>query len=382
MTFQKSFLKSAISNDTKKPNTPQIIIKNPLKKDIYVNAINLVSDIYFSLKGRCEIKINSNTEFSPKDNAFQLRKELLIPLENQILEQGKSIEIFVWNPIDTDLVTLSAQIIISENKGNLTLSGQAIDDNTMLKGISGGAGDEADTHDIFPYRQYEDCIEEFLINTKGRGNLLLTIAVSDVGSPTIISNGGFSSGAIADNDLTSKSTIRVSGKGVTLTYEVIADFGTLDIRTMRAKISAENITSSSTNWKPNSFSLSHLFHTSEDGINYALAEDNTNMRYAKLIITVVIADSQRDPAQFDLNLYELYDNKTVGGTASLSFLLKGVNEQWFTILDSDELGAVTYGQAKVIKYDIAGIPPTQSRFKARLEVVGSLKTGVSIDMVD
>jgi len=189
MTFQKSYIKSAMSNENKKPHIPQIKIENPLKTDIYVNAINLVADIYFSLKGRCEVVINGDPKFMPKDNAFRLRKEVLIPLENQILQKGKSIEIYIWNTNeDTDLVELSVQILLSENIGNITLSGQAVDDSTMLQGISGGAGDKADTHDIFPYQIYTGETNKFLINTKGRQNMLLTMASSNVLPPIVISN--------------------------------------------------------------------------------------------------------------------------------------------------------------------------------------------------
>ena len=87
MSYQEQFLETAKSDSRKKSKT-QIKIKNPLEKDIFVNAISLVADVYFSLKGRCEIKINDNSEFTPKDNAFRLRKEILIPLENRILKQG------------------------------------------------------------------------------------------------------------------------------------------------------------------------------------------------------------------------------------------------------------------------------------------------------
>ena len=77
----------------------------------------------------------------------------------------------------------------------------------------------------------------------------------------------------------------------------------------------------------------------------------------------------------------MIDLQSHGGQAKLSFALKGVNDQWFTLLESEELDAITQGQSKLIRYGIEGIPPSQSRFKAILQVVGSLKTGVTIDLV-
>ena len=62
--------------------------------------------------------------------------------------------------------------------------------NTILQGISGGTGDILDTHDIFPYRIYRDETKEFLINTKGRQNMILTMASSMVSPPMTVSGDG------------------------------------------------------------------------------------------------------------------------------------------------------------------------------------------------
>ncbi|MCJ8305661.1 MAG: hypothetical protein HRU07_01265 [Nitrosopumilus sp.] len=514
MTFQEQFLESAKSDSRKKSKT-QIKIKNPLEKDIFVNAISLVADVYFSLKGRCEIKINNNVEFTPKDNAFKLRKEILIPLENQILKQNGSIDISIWNPVDDDVVELSALVIISEHSGNVTISGQAVDDSTMLKGISGGAGNEADTHDIFPYQIYRDETKEFLINTKGRENMLLTMASSNVLAPKIINHNftpetksnpfqfkinssvdntpDSTSGVsriyasagpvrnrnwstqteaewyyvteylntlrdvtLSDNKILDDATygefvdkyLLIDGQGIAdkelkfdfdstgfsqdVTSGVMAVTLTKIIkyqRTQTAKyvpaaggtfFTRKVVVTPWTAYTPVSTSYSYKSATVtlrskitfeievSDDVNFAIfrkIKDVTSngtltvtfsekyMRIKrivtgeKLIVNygssggVSTADLSYPDITSDYSVSNLIDLESHGGTASLSFLLKGVNDQWFTLLKSSELDAVTQGESKLIRHDIAGIPPSQSRFKAVLQVTGSLKTGVTIDLV-
>ena len=104
--------------------------------------------------------------------------------------------------------------------------------------------------------------------------------------------------------------------------------------------------------------------------------ETTTKRYLRIIVTS--ASGIQYPECYNIGLI---DEKFFGGTASLSFELQGVNEQWFTILDSSELGAITQGDAKLIQYSITGIPPSQSRFKAVLKVIGALQTGVTVDLV-
>lgn len=456
MTFQKSYLKSAISHSRIKPKTPQIIIKNPLKTNLYVNAINLVADIYFSLKGKCEIRINNNPEFTPDENAFKLRKELTIPLEGEILLQNGTIEIYIWNPTDDDIVELSAQIIISENKGNIVLAGQAIDDSTMLSGISGGAGDENDTHDIFEYKIYQNETREFLINTKGRGHMLLTMASSTVNPPQIIDD-TFPVDSIPlpleiQLILTFSQNYSGANSWYYRTWEIRCD----NIPALPLKYTSQyllidylntdrkNITFTLLSTTPSVLefthtyisaqftdgrttknirystvkfeilnSIKHIVEASDDitfssgvetlgeydslGVPVTKQYSDIYKRYVRireeitctfpspnnqtLVPIIPNASLSFTPSAKSITPTEYFDELLHGGTAKLYFQLQGVNNQWFVILPSATLDAVTQGESKLIRYSIAGIPPSQSRFRAVLEVVGSLQTGVTIDLV-
>ena len=111
MTFQKTYLKSAKSNDSKKSNTPQIEISNPLKKDVYVNAIELILDEAFNVKGIAEIKINNISILNPEHAGnFRRYKSFQIPSQNQILKKDSSVEIFIWNGIPSHNFSMPAFI--------------------------------------------------------------------------------------------------------------------------------------------------------------------------------------------------------------------------------------------------------------------------------
>lgn len=180
-------LKTAKSNESKKPDTPQIEIVNKGKTNEYVNGMELTFDSYFTLYGTVEIIIgNKKILYNNNAEDFKQHRIFPVPVHSEILKPYESIKIFVWNPLTDDYIFLAVNVDIDDVAGISTLSGQAIDNDAILSEISGGAGDKSDTHDIFPYKIYRDETKEFLINTKGRQNMLLTMASSNVSPPQII----------------------------------------------------------------------------------------------------------------------------------------------------------------------------------------------------
>lgn len=182
-------LKVAKSNETKKPTTPQIEIFNEGKRNQYVNGIELTFDSYFTLYGTVEIVIgDQKILFGNEAEDFKQYRVFPVPVNSEVLKPYESIKIYVWNPLNENIVTLTANVDIHDDPAISTLSGQAIDNDAILSEISGGAGNDADTHDIFPYKIYQDSVNDFLINTKGRQNMLLTMAASSVLPPSVIPN--------------------------------------------------------------------------------------------------------------------------------------------------------------------------------------------------
>ena len=138
MTFQKTVPAGATTSVKERPDTAQIIITNPLKQDIFVNAILLSFNAFFSQFGKMEIKINQITKLSPENQDFSQRKSYSVPLNNQPLRRGETIEIFIWNPDiqSSDSIKISAQISISELSSSDVLNPDSLTTEELQNQIS------------------------------------------------------------------------------------------------------------------------------------------------------------------------------------------------------------------------------------------------------
>ena len=135
MVFQKNYIESLVG--TAKPDTPQFLLKNPQKKQLWVNSIELTPDSFFAKKGKIVIKINGDFILPESEvGAFQSYKLFHVPLDKQELFKQKKIEIFVWNGIDSDEVQISVNVLISEEFSNISLAGIPTDSETLNRDVS------------------------------------------------------------------------------------------------------------------------------------------------------------------------------------------------------------------------------------------------------
>ena len=135
MVFQKNYIESLVG--TVKPDIPQFLLKNPLKKQLWINSIELTPNSFFAKKGKIIIKIND--DFILPESAvgtFQSYKLFHVPLDKQELFQQKKIEIFVWNGIDDDEVQISVNVLLSEESSNIPLAGVPTDSETLNRDVS------------------------------------------------------------------------------------------------------------------------------------------------------------------------------------------------------------------------------------------------------
>ena len=77
------------------------------------------------------------------------------------------------------------------------------------------------------------------------------------------------------------------------------------------------------------------------------------------------------------------DSGIVGGTARLSFEVKGADNEWYNHISSDEVGAITQGQKTKFEVGeaVSGhvLPSTQTHYRAKLAVTGGgIQTAVSL----
>ena len=135
MVFQKNYIESLVG--TSKPDTPQFLLKNPQKKQLWVNSIELTPNSFFAKKGKIVIKINGDFILPESEvGAFQSYKLFHVPLDKQELFKQKKIEIFVWNGIDDDEVQISVNVLVSEEFSNISLAGIPTDSETLNRDVS------------------------------------------------------------------------------------------------------------------------------------------------------------------------------------------------------------------------------------------------------
>ena len=138
MVYQKNYVKSLVGTNIK-PKVPQLTIKNPLKKTLYVNAIELTPNVYFSKKGKVTIKINGDYILREDvAGSYANYKLFQVPLNHQELLHQKKIEIEVWNGIDSDQVQLTCNVLLTEERNSVNQSGIPLSQKELNELISDG----------------------------------------------------------------------------------------------------------------------------------------------------------------------------------------------------------------------------------------------------
>lgn len=149
MTFQQTFSKKITSSATKKPETPDYSIENPLAKDIYVSTIQCLLDTHFSAYGIITVLINGIVILKPDDiGTYAKSKTLSIPLQNQILKRNEKVEIFIWSGQAGQTVSLSASIVLSEDPNSNVIPETPLSTNELNQEISDTYVDSQTQHTI------------------------------------------------------------------------------------------------------------------------------------------------------------------------------------------------------------------------------------------
>ena len=222
MSFQDIKIDSIETSLTKKPSSSQITIKNPLKKTIFVNSIQLSFDAYFSERGAVFIKINNNPILNKKAGSLKNIKNLSVPLKNQEFFQQQKIEIFVWNGIDNNTISIGYDIKISEDPNSSVLS------NVPLSQIQRNS-EISDFVELFTQKNYADETVTKLIDMKGYKKMILLIGGSNLTLPTLL----IGSPQVADGDLNTSMNYNPTQ---TKTVRASVDFGSIASRVPASKV--------------------------------------------------------------------------------------------------------------------------------------------------
>lgn len=372
MSYQESFTGDINTNATKQTNSPQATIKNPLKKKIFVNAILLSFDTYFSEKGIVMIRVNGNI-ILPKNSvgAYNRLQSFPINLKNEEFNQQSKIEIFVWNGFDADMVSLGYNIQISEDP-----NAQIPPDSSLTENIRNQHMSKSEI--VFEQILRQNQTDTKLIDMRGNKKLRVFLSSANYTPPTLLLGGG----EVIDGNLTTFYEITNSSGEVD---RVKVDFLTSVSRLIKAKVGTHvgDFTGNFFLYGSNDNTIWNLLTSASVGAGVITTLSATaSYRYYKITDKVIAGTFRGDH-------YEIYDDALFGGTANLSFQALDVSSnQWMEIIASSEFGTIAQGQAVVKEigdvntFSISGktyaLPSTQTNFRAKLVTSGSISIGVSI----
>lgn len=388
MTFSQSILKKISTNNTKKPDSPQIIIENPLDDETFVNGIELILSPEFSKKGKLLIEINDIAEFDANDSeSFDGYAKFPIPL-SKLFKRGHDIRIFAWNGTDTNVIKMSLNTSISKSPEPFNSQAVPLGKDVFNRVVS-------ESEIIIPVDDYLNESVPALLDMQGYKKLILIMSAQNYTGPTVLS------GALitdipnsVDGDL---GTFAISASIPIASLPLLQsfDFGSKTTRNIRCKCRASTGLGA----------LEGFLEVSDDDISYSVVDssifssggpeqtlqsDGDSFRYARFRI-----EDNSATGTATMIIYEMYDNNFFGGTAEVSFnVLDTASNTFRELISASDIGSITQGQAKVItigdvindlalnKFNFA-LPSTQTGLQLILTVTnGGINTGVSIIRVD
>lgn len=415
MTFSKQFPQTITTSDTSIPTIPNFRIENPLKKTVFCNAIELVTSPEFSRKGVLIIRVNNVDLYdSRKQNAFTNVAKMAIPLDAE-LERDRFVEIFVFNDVDSNLITCNVTIFLDEFSKSLDSSFQYISDNVVNTVVS-------EEEVIIPFENHFPSTEIFkLIDMKGYKSFILNMAGQAYVSPTLISPVNVppftNTSNITDGVLSTSSGSTFTMTPVTnRTWVFTIDFGSSRLGNPSTRYAMAVQLGVTTRIFQGNFNVEF----STDNINYTPIDDtnnplvvsivgqstfafptttvdnsvNVNFRFIRFTIVFTTDVGTAGGSAFNMQIFEMFDGDALGGTASVSFEELDISDGIFNeFIPASEFGTVTVGNA--VKVQVGNVsnlsqsgktyllPSTQTGFRAKFNVTstGGITTGVSIRKV-
>jgi len=390
MVFQKNipFNLSTSSQLKSKQGTNYVRIENPLKKDIFINGIELILAPEFTKKGKLLILVNEVSVFD-ENNSDDLKgyQKYPIPL-GKILKRGRSIEIFAWNGTDTNTLTISGNLALSEELQPFNSQAMPLGQDVLNDVVS-----ENET-------LFEDVARDIgtftkLLNMKGFKKLIVFLSKSNPALPNTPTVTGWVVGSIpsnldlvVDNDFSTKSTqgfLNVT----TQDGDIKTDFGSILNRHPKIRMDINAATSAT-----------YEIFTSDDDIVYNSVASGTLSTGDPVTLDGTEHSFRYMRADFNspLNLTcffrEIYDSLITGGTGALSFEVRNpITDTWSEFIASSEFGTTTGGAEDLVEQigDVNtisvsgktyGLPSTQTDFRAKYTITNDpIKNSISIELV-
>jgi hypothetical protein len=321
--FSKTIPKTISTSNTAKQTIPDFSIQNPLDKDIFVNSIEIVPDPAFSYKGVLQINLNGAPIFPPNiAGFFSQYTRFSIPLPNKVLLNSMSLDIFVWDGIDNAPVTVSLSVTISESPDDLSPPNAVSQISLFSPSVI-----------VFPYQLR--AVGVYTANLDLSGYKKIIVLISAAGYVVPVSITGLQSpvhysnlGNMIDGNLNTFGALL--GQALGESVSVVVDFGNVALRQAAVSLGSS---------AGGTFTTS--LQVSTDNVTYVNAAGQQNFRYIKFTMT-----NTSGTQVTDLNVNEIYDALSFGGTASVSFEAKEESSgQFIEILSAATLGTISQGQS-------------------------------------
>ncbi len=355
MTFQKTISKSITTSNNIRQQLEDIQIKNPLKKDIFVNGIELILSAEFSKKGKLIILLNDVSVFDENDSeALEGYAKFPIPL-GKILKRSFDIKVFAWNGTDTNSIKVSLNLSLGEELQ--PFNSQAV---PLGKDVFNQLVSEGET--LFELKPRNPSVETKLIDLKGYDKIIVTLTAPN---PVLPPNEATFSGvwssdpsplaSITDGDLSTKAlaTIQLNNTG-----NIHLDWGSIGLRHLFIKfqIVLQSITQAT--WSLETSDDDIVYNVKASGSQNGSSQDDVtynedctehSFRYVKVVIDISANGSSA------CNYFEIYDSNILGGTGALSFEIQDKETGiWIEYIGSAEFGTISQGVSAIIK-QIGGI---------------------------
>lgn len=173
MTYSRQFPKTIITSKTSIPDEPDFSVTNPLKKNVFCNGVEIVCSPEFTRKGAVVIKVDGITQFDSRNTNGFLRVAKLPVTINTPMKRDVIVDVFVFNEIDSNEISCSVTVFLSEESKNLDSSLQYISDETVNALVS-------ESQILFPLRTYNNEIVTKLIDMKGYKKIIILIHASTI----------------------------------------------------------------------------------------------------------------------------------------------------------------------------------------------------------
>lgn len=374
MTFQKVEPFSVTTNNTIRQDSPDKKINNPLKKDIFVNGIELLLSPEFAKKGKLLILVNDVSVLESQSGELVGYSKYPIPI-GKVLKRSNNIQIFAWNGTDSNSIKATGNIFLAENQ-------QPFNSQAETSSQADSNREFSPSEIIFPEQKRAPASFTKIIDLQGHKAMIVSVSKTISPSrPTFLRNDGNWQGqsgnqvAAVDGNLSTKGPNYQLNSGNTASN--VWDF--LSIASRKATMKIDSII--------NANGCNFEIFTSDDDISYTSRKTGTisglgaktfgmdsavSFRYVRFEFDQVAAGN------FNFQIFEVYDIIGQFGSANLTFEVRNPATNLWISYKTVVTGFTDLSSALTSLIE-GNLPSTQTDFRINYSISSApLNNSISI----